>query len=1813
MSFFETKLFNEEMTAARKSAKATPEGSGSVMEAMKEFYHTVELEELPKKAISEVHRLSTTEGEELELICDLVYNVGQLGFFLNHNISAISNALYSHLPITEALKRTSLTRYEQSQYDSASDEDKEDVVEEVFNKFWDVYKGIVEQSYVVGKDKENYFVKFVPGSNHNRFLTYERVFDRTPGQFNQIERLLTSSYSPPQNAADVEVHAKATLDQLERFLKANGGHDLSKLTERTLIEVPLDYDFSIFFKDPNLDNGVFNITKPRIEPAVVSKYKENWSLIVSVRNKASTPLTTTAAKLAAVEVLVFPKLTLSADAVRYLTQAKSNADIKLCTFHSWVQYWVNDIYNLSDDQVDTVNSLLDNFHFSEKKEKLGIKCQNTRADDDTGLFVNFEGRYAYAPSTKDVDESAIVAYEDIYNKFVEECSKYDEPVSLNVDADIGHLVEKPVFASLLEVKDKLLAFHSVPLISNWDMNICASININPDEDRRGGKKRHNKLTEVKLAGGTKPTVVSMGEILTDYIGGGMQALLSNIENDPEDIRFTDYVSVRNLSIKTKLAAVYAFLKVNGKITQDIQDSLRKAAQDIHGRALQDGDFEYGIYQKFDAISGSFISQDCQNIGVSAAASQDDQVRLENILGSPSAFGINVGELKGSDVDFVKEYNTFKIFYDLWALLFSISNSSYLVQWERNNYTGDSDSFEIDQSKYWLDTAHHGRVKDIAKLASSYVMGHAFASMCSQMLNVLREPKNILFSYSDTIIKPVFANKPALPSFKEICEAVVPFLSSFGYIIVRAGDIIPKANEEKAKFKVQDANAELRPVPDKRDKYMLYKHQAQSLRLLQNEPRVAFLDISPGGGKTLIGLTDCLSLMAMGKVKRPLIIAPQNLIKNWIADLNSTVSEFKYNCIPITAKTVDKWGDKKLAQMILNSPPNTLFFTDMSFVSVWTRKLSLKFMNYETSIYTNLEWMKQFEFDYILIDECHYLKNAKGAEGGSARSRLIAELTLNPEVKYIRLASGTIISNDVDDIIGQARLVDPSIFRTQDDFNQMYMDPENGGWTPDAAERIRQRLSKYCGVARAKRKDWAYALPLPKEEHPNQWVVEMDTEFKTVYEHVCRQTIQDIEQDEELVKKLKKAKKKGGKGVDDDDILEQVLSEEEDGTSDDDDEANDLSGKLQVYIDRLEQFVNAPESDPLNGWNGLDFSKLNTPKMPKLVELLDKHFEDPDAGKVIIFVRHINSVYGIINRLPERYKQMAIDYHGSIKSNLNRFRFDDDIKIIVGVEMSMNTGENLQIASRIIRMELCWAPGEIEQAIARVFRPDFDNKYNRVFIYSDWIIVDDSLEIPKLGRLVSKTLRKVQFDEYASGNAEYRQLPYLKPLGMDLKKFLNPMKAIRRADQVQEYFDAYYQLTSIQYNEFITERMKYIDVDGKLLANPYVAVESCEPIEDAQVLAFTPLVPDQNFVNDMDSDGLEPFKEWIAEHKEYEQEPAKMVEKGTTILVYSEFGYGYIFSAPRKTKNGIQTVEVMMSYGEKIKVPVDSLYVASQRRASLKVEESKKYLGINHSKVEPKYAGIDPRESEGLIYRADDGSYKEYIRAMNKPKIKTQTKIGKVKPVKQQEQEEEDNTFVPENTGEDNKLFASLCVINDSIFVAFNAKDPDVAGLKSAQYTKVTPFMGIEIRTLDEYDKAIEYVSKQFNIVDKSGKFEALRKRFHSKTKLFKGQFANENIQFLLLDHKRVKNDSNIKLNYLVQGNELFLVFSIEANPEAASTLLGKKPVGVKDRFRKFSSMLVKEFHSKPAVLVSLKKVHNKVAEIVNYNEIVEQLDDLTKA
>lgn len=997
-----------------------------------------------------------------------------------------------------------------------------------------------------------------------------------------------------------------------------------------------------------------------------------------------------------------------------------------------------------------------------------------------------------------------------------------------------------------------------------------------------------------------------------------------------------------------------------------------------------------------------------------------------------------------------------------------------------------------------------------------------------------------------------------------------------------------------------------------------------------------------GHNTLCVLADCLMLMGQGKVKKPLFIAPQNLIANWVIDLNNVASKEKYNCVIITSKTAAKWGEDKLKDMILGSPPNTIFFTDMHYIGMPHRKITLQFMGLEHTIYGNLEWLKQFNFDYLAIDEVHYLKNAKGERGGSTRSRLFAELTLNPAVKYIRLATGTIINNEIDDIVGQARLFDPSIFKTRKHFMKMYSVVEGKGlakkevWSPDAANRVRHRLSKFCAVIRAKRKDWAYALPIPIEQHPSTWFVEMDPDFAKVYDHILRATIEEIKEDPVLSAKLRES----GESIDDDEA--DLFDDDEIEVANSEDEEDTLSGKLKVYLDRIETFLGAPEADKLNGWDGLNFGSLMTPKMPKLIEILDEHFQNDKTGKVIVFVRHIPVVDGILNRLPAHYRKMAVGYHGTIKSNLNDFMFDNKIRIIVGVENSMNTGKNLQIASRIIRMELCWTPGDIDQAIARIFRPDHYGKFNRAVINSDWIVCNNSLEVPKLGRLISKMVEKTKFDEY--GNMNYDMLRGLPKLPLNLKKFLTPGVSISKSSQIEEYLEEYHKMVQIQTKEFMEERSKYFDSQGNKTSPSCLPAKVSNELGGAKLITFLPIVSDQNYVRDPEDDGLVPFKQWMCDNQNYINDLSLL--KNQDILVYSEFGYGVIYGANTKSGGIPSKVTIITSYGTKQKVPSDSLFVATKTVKDPNVEKAKKFLGFQLKTNKAKYKGRDPRQTVGLLYR-ENGDYQEYLKKAgippkptNIPAIPVQpvniltdprinpapiispvkeNKRGIVQPSRTQpEQNKVDDTYVPPSSGElsDNKLFASLLLIDDTLVLAFSAKDPDSSELPALNFKRIPAFIGVQLRGVAELDHVLTFIKQSgYNVVDSANKFERLGVRLANKARVLDGKMyvgkESDDLKFLILNHKAPNNPKSIKLSYLVENQKLYLVFNELTHGDAAKHLRGKIIPQVRGKFRRHNSMFVRAFKEKEKAKAVLAKI-NSVVKIVNYSEIMGEIDSMTK-
>lgn len=2171
------------------SAHAKKENLGTesaVVRDMKKLFKSVELSSLGKRTELEIDRLNPKEEKGVPNVKEVFAGSAKTTGFLNSTIGSLLGISSTDSPPSDLLKNKDYLNGLNAELAKHSnkvkiEEKKASYVYMTLGKYYEK----MESSFVLNElPNGDYQVRYCLGKNDAYGLESFAGPLRNTGIMNSrfIENMF--GFNPTPNLLDAEKHADFTLKKLDQLFNTK----VADITERVDVEVPFDFDFSTLFQESYLDSTV-GLEQAKFSSKLTAQFSHNWTLVISVAPMlAGQVYNSSLAKLGNLMLVVVPRLRISKKAAWYLTQSPDLNHIKLSTMYLWALNWSKEtVSSKKKKNIRLLSSLSNNFNFSKLKEEvLGVKPLESRVCPDTKLFIDFEGNFRYAPSTSSIDESTIQAYENEYDNFVRECAKLQEPVDLTNPNATTSQANSPALANLYSIVDRIRGFSSCPLISNWDMNICASIHHNEP----------TKLSTINIQGSIKPSMVALNEVLNDTLGNGMQQILGGLEKNYESVLFNSQSYIRENQIKRDLAAIYAYLVQCNKV-KDIDAYLARATQDIHQKVIDDTYFEFDIYHKVNPRYGKFISSDCTKIGASRETDPDRQKALLNELNDETPYIKGKVDHSPAELALLQNYNRFIALYHVWSEIFIISQSDELNRWELARYDEEKKKdpnipeFYIEDSRYFLNINSPGTtVKNLASIIQHYIVGRAFSMICRDLLVIMDSQKNPVFTHNSAYPKPVVNGEPLLPGFDRICNAVMPFLSTFGYVLTKVKTIGNQAALEQGKF-VRTGN-ELQTIPGGDQQFTYHNHQAKGLDVLRNEPRIAILDIAPGGGKCLIGsslvatdkglltleelweksgewidnnfrelnvgvktlegvkqtdkiyrskglttkvtmadgqtlqglpehrmstltdkglefvslkdlkvgdylprastklfneeflaldsyplsldlarvlgfclaknqdwsnpqfvetcqnvfgaekdqeqvnkqlaewqiqdylkvirqashacqlafmeeviansngrinvekkeaqilksildnlgihayilnktevvidpkfiestteltevpgleqasqlislmldvgvdldpsladvkvltantvrlilsqevsgyqleqlevlgkiqlfnelvefitvvseyswskvvkkkekgeelvydlsvpgphhyavngfyghntlcvLADCLMLMGQGKVKRPLFIAPQNLIANWVIDLNNVATRDKYNCVILTAKTASKWGEDKLKDMIISSPPNTIFFTDMHFIGMPSRKIVLQMMNIEQMVYGNLEWLKQFNFDYLAIDEVHYLKNAKGQRGGSTRSKLFAELTLNPNIKYIRLATGTIINNEIDDIIGQARLFDPSIFKTRKNFMKLYGDTDGGVeiWSPDAANRVRYRLSKYCAVIRAKRKDWAYALPIPVEQHPNKWFVDMDPDFEKVYEHILLKTIEEIKGDPDLLAKLKES----GENLDDDEA--DLFDDDEAEVANSEDEEDTLSGKLRLYLDRIETFIGAPEADKLNGWDGLNFGSLMTPKMPKLIELLDEHFAEDKTGKVIVFVRHIPVVDGILNRLPPHYRKMAVGYHGTIKTNLNDFMFDNNIRIIVGVENSMNTGKNLQIASRIIRMELCWTPGDIDQAISRIFRPDHFGKFNRSVINSDWIVCNGTIEVPKLGRLISKMLEKAKFDEYGNGN--YDTLKQLPKLPLNLKKFLNPDMSIRYKEDIEQYTEEYYKLSQIQTNEFVEERSKYYDSNGNKTKPSCIAAKVASELPGSKQITFMPIVSDQNYVMDPDDDGLVPFKQWLCDNKQYADNLALLSNQD--ILAYSEFGYGIVYGASSRTGGVPNKVTIITSYGTKQKVPADALFIATKTKADPTIEKAKKFYGVNHATTRKiKYKGSDPRKSAGLLYR-ENGEYKNYFPdsqtgvvkikptvqpsqaptnqgallptdQSNSPQVKVQVQSPVVKPKNEEKADQvQTPTFVPpeSGTGVDNKLYASALLIDDNLFLAFTAKDPDAADLSQFNFKRVPAFIGIQLRSPQELNKVLDFVkSSGFKVVDSANKFERLNDRLANKAKVLDGKLyvekEAEDIKFLVLNHKAPNNQGSIKLNYLVENRRIYIVFNELTHMDAAKALRGKVIPHVAGKFRRHDAMFMRGFKDKTRALTVLDKI-NRVIKIVNYGSITEEIQQLGK-
>ena len=525
------------------------------------------------------------------------------------------------------------------------------------------------------------------------------------------------------------------------------------------------------------------------------------------------------------------------------------------------------------------------------------------------------------------------------------------------------------------------------------------------------------------------------------------------------------------------------------------------------------------------------------------------------------------------------------------------------------------------------------------------------------------------------------------------------------------------------------------------------HQSGIHQRLAGSPKFVVLAADAGGGKTLLALSKSIEMISQGLVGRVLIVCPGYLVNNYIKD-NLQLTGGKWNIFPIIRQTTQQEDSYDIIEDTVaqakRAPRNTIFVTDYNFAKQGDYIMS--YLDQRVRGFRNAELLQEIGFDMIICDESHMLKNASSYRT-QAMKRLLGS------VKYRYLMSGTVIDRNMQDLHTQIGLLDPTLLGREDEFYDTYAlrwyrknnRVEVPAWRPNWAAMLRQNMADNVAYVQVKKREWSALLPHKIERFHR---VELTEAQREVYLAI----LADVQGNPEVQKKIKQARDKALKNP-----------EESQG---------DNIDVLAQYLQRLEMMMTAPGKDPLGA--ELEGSDLVSPKVHKIAELCEEHIRSDMPGKILILTNFQNSRDAIYENLPKKLQRQALVYKAEEKlRHIPQFEQDDSLRIMIGIQSSLEVGYNLQYVSRLIRVEAVWNPGSMEQGESRIFRPDVAEMYEvpvepvlddngqatgetRRVKYVDWVLVNRSIDITKTARLISRMIQKVKFDESDNPDLAIRQ-------------------------------------------------------------------------------------------------------------------------------------------------------------------------------------------------------------------------------------------------------------------------------------------------------------------------------------------------------------------------------------------------------------------------------------------------------------------------
>jgi len=460
-----------------------------------------------------------------------------------------------------------------------------------------------------------------------------------------------------------------------------------------------------------------------------------------------------------------------------------------------------------------------------------------------------------------------------------------------------------------------------------------------------------------------------------------------------------------------------------------------------------------------------------------------------------------------------------------------------------------------------------------------------------------------------------------------------------------------------RMRFRDSFEKLICLPDLRGVRSLWYQEETARKVLKIFRGRALLSDEVGLGKTIEAGMVLKEYIQRGMVKTALILTPSSLVSQWQDELRS-----KFD---LDLPSTDDPAFRKNSRQFWQAP----------FILASINQAKSK---------RNFQKVSQREYDIVIVDEAHHLKN---------RNTLNWKLVNALKKRFLLLLTATPVENNLMELYNLITLLKPGQLKTASAFRQEFMvrgdptDPQN-----------RSQLKSLLGQVMIRNTRALAKLNIPPRMAQTIRVDSGTTE-KTLYERVTA-----------LVKQINAVNGAGHKL-----LLKTLLAE-----------AGSSPRAVVLTLSRLlakKDFLLDHENE-IRALRNLCRSMGDTRKDKVLLKLIRSN-----PGKKIIFVKYLATVEHLSDFLGWHEIPCAL-YHGGLNSaskdeQIRIFREERDV--LVTTEIG-GEGRNLQFCHQMVNYDLPWNPMKIEQRIGRIHRIGQEKEVNVYNLCAADTVEDYILEV-----------------------------------------------------------------------------------------------------------------------------------------------------------------------------------------------------------------------------------------------------------------------------------------------------------------------------------------------------------------------------------------------------------------------------------------------------------------------------------------------------